>query len=86
MITTTLDTAREKKRIRASLSLLMALDSLDVAHGRIRALAMKAQRGIYSEALHLEAVGNLHRALDELGRAHAETAAMPDEADLGGAA
>jgi hypothetical protein len=37
MSTTTLDTAREKKRVRASLALLMALDSLDVAQGRIRA-------------------------------------------------
>jgi hypothetical protein len=86
MSTTTLDTAREKKRVRASLALLMALDSLDVAQGRIRALSVKAQRGIYSEALHLEAVGNLHRALEELGRAHVETAAMPDEQDMGGVA
>lgn len=86
MTTTTLDKAREQRRVRASLALLMALDSMDVAHGRIRALAMKAQRGIYSEALHIEAVGNLHRVLEELGRAHVETAAMPDEADLGGVA
>lgn len=86
MSVTTIDKAREKNRIRASLSLLMALDSLDVAQGRITALAMKAQRGIYNEALHMEAVGNLERALLELRRAHAQTASMPDEADTGGAA
>lgn len=85
-MTTTVDKAREKDRVRSSLALLMALDALDVAQGRITALAMKAQRGIYNEALHMEAVGNLERALIELRRAHAQTASMPDEADVRGAA
>jgi hypothetical protein len=42
--TTTLDKARERDRVRTSISLLMALDALDVAQGRIRALAAKAER------------------------------------------
>jgi hypothetical protein len=79
--TTTLDKARERDRVRTSISLLMALDSLDVAQGRIRALAAKAERGVYAEALHMEAIGNLERVVLEMRRAHATSASMPDEAD-----
>jgi hypothetical protein len=79
MITTTTDKVREQRRVRTSLALMMALDSLDVAQGRLRALVAKAERGIYSEALHMEAVGNLDRALLEMARAYAASASMPDE-------
>ena len=84
MSTTTLDKARERDRVRTSISLLMALDALDVAQGRIRALAAKTQRGIYAERLHMEAIGNLERVVLEMRRAHATSASMPDEDDLGG--
>jgi hypothetical protein len=79
MITTTTDKVREQRRVRTSLALMMALDSLDVAEARMNALLVKAQNGIYSEALHMEAVGNLDRALLEMARAYAESASMPDE-------
>lgn len=86
MSTTSIDKIREEKRVRTSLALLMALDSLDVAHGRIRALAHKAQRGIYNEQIHIQAVQNLERTMQELRVAHAESASMPDETSVGGAA
>ncbi len=79
MSTTTTDKVREQRRVRTSLSLLMALDALDLAEARMNALLVKAQNGIYSEALHMEAVGNLDRALLEMARAYAESASMPDE-------
>lgn len=83
-MTTTLDKAREKHRIRTSLALLMALDSLDVAQGRVKALARMAQQGVYSERLHMEALGNLDRALLEMRKAHAASASMPDTDNIGG--
>ncbi len=45
----------------------------------MNALLVKAQNGIYSEALHMEAVGNLDRALLEMARAYEASASMPDE-------
>ena len=81
MITTTTDKAREQRRVRTSLALLMALDALDLAQARLNALLKKAQQGIYSEAIHMEAIGNLDRAMLEMARAHQASASMPDEED-----
>jgi hypothetical protein len=79
MSTATTDKVREQRRVRTSLSLLLALDALDLAEARINALLKKAQDGTYSEALHMEAVGNLDRALLEMSRAYAASASMPHE-------
>ena len=81
MITTTTDKVREQRRVRTRLALLMAIDALDLAEARMGALLLKAQNGIYSEALHEEAVGNLERALTEMGNAYQASASMPHEED-----
>ena len=81
MTTTSITKVREQRRVRTSLSLLMALDALDLAQARLNALLKKAQDGTYSETIHMEAVGNLDRALLEMSRAHQASASMPDEED-----
>jgi hypothetical protein len=80
---TTIDKIRERQRVRTTLALVMALDSLDLAHARIKALLMKAERGIYDDGLHQSGVGDINRALLELRKADAASAAMPDVADRG---
>ena len=84
-MTTTIDTIRERQRVRTALALVMALDSLDLAHARIKALLMKAENGIYDDGLHQSGVADLNRALLELRKADAASAAMPDVADRGAA-
>jgi len=82
-MTTTIDKIREQQRVRTTLALVMALDSLDLAHARIKALLMKAERGTYDDGLHTAGVADLNRALLELRKADAASAAMPDVADGG---
>lgn len=70
---------RERERMRAVLSYLMALDAIDTATARITALGLKAKHGVSNEAMHMEAVGNLERALGELRQAERHTRSMVEE-------
>lgn len=84
MSVTTIDKIREQHRVRANLSLLMALDALDIAGIKVHALAQMARQGITSDRLIQEARGNLERALTEIRRAEVETSVMPDKDEIGG--
>lgn len=75
----TISDIRERERMRAALGYLMALDALDVAYARITALGLKAKHGTFNEPMHMEAIGNIERALSELRRAEQHTRSMVEE-------